>query len=216
MAANYLLSLYMLKDLPAAMDSAPHDALAIFLVAFSVVFGDLFSGVFHWSVDNYGNGKTPVLGPVIEAFQGHHGAPWTITYRPFANNVHKICKATIGLMLLTLVAHPSVYVQSFMVLFLNSQILSQEFHKYSHMTQPPAIMAKLQETGLVLSRKAHGAHHSSPFEGNYCILTGWWNELLDSSNFFRKLEKVVYQVTGEEPNCWKLDPELKKMVLETM
>eukprot|EP00953_Heterococcus_sp_UTEX-ZZ885_P041231 21048-Heterococcus_DN1.PRE.1 len=41
------------------------------------------------SVDNYGGLHTPVFGTVIEAFQGHHGSPWTITYRKFANNVHK-------------------------------------------------------------------------------------------------------------------------------
>ena len=42
---------------------------------------DLGSGIFHWSVDNYGNGRTPVLGNIIAAFQGHHTAPWTIVER---------------------------------------------------------------------------------------------------------------------------------------
>lgn len=39
------------------------------------LIADLVSGVFHWSVDNYGDGRTPVFGAVIEAFQGHHGEP---------------------------------------------------------------------------------------------------------------------------------------------
>lgn len=30
------------------------------------------SGIYHWIVDNYGNGSTPVLGSQIAAFQGHH------------------------------------------------------------------------------------------------------------------------------------------------
>lgn len=38
-----------------------------------ILLADLVSGVFHWSVDNYGDGSTPVFGSVIEAFQGHHG-----------------------------------------------------------------------------------------------------------------------------------------------
>lgn len=42
------------------------------------VFADLVSGVFHWSVDNYGDGSTPLFGSVIEAFQGHHGESRTI------------------------------------------------------------------------------------------------------------------------------------------
>lgn len=42
-------------------------------VGAGVLLADLVSGVFHWSVDNYGNRDTPVFGSVIEAFQGHHG-----------------------------------------------------------------------------------------------------------------------------------------------
>ena len=42
------------------------------------------------SGDNYGNGRTPIVGSIIAAFQGHHTAPWTITERGFCNNVSKI------------------------------------------------------------------------------------------------------------------------------
>lgn len=42
-------------------------------VGAGLLLADLVSGVFHWSVDNYGNWQTPVFGSVIEAFQGHHG-----------------------------------------------------------------------------------------------------------------------------------------------
>ena len=57
----------------------------------SWVLADLGSGILHWSVDNYGNGRTPVMGGIIGAFQGHHAAPWTITERGFCNNVIKLC-----------------------------------------------------------------------------------------------------------------------------
>lgn len=61
------------------------------VIVASWVLADFGSGVFHWSVDNYGNGRTPVMGSIIAAFQGHHSAPWTITYRGFCNNVWKLC-----------------------------------------------------------------------------------------------------------------------------
>ena len=64
----------------------------------------------------------------------------------------------------------------------------------------------LQNAGLLISRKAHGAHHKAPFEGNYCIVSGLWNETLDQSGsdqgFFRKLERLVAVHTGVEPRCW--------------
>ena len=51
---------------------------------------DFLTGVYHWSVDNYGSGATPLVGSQIAAFQGHHQKPWTITEREFCNNVHKV------------------------------------------------------------------------------------------------------------------------------
>ena len=45
---------------------------------------------YHFFVDNYGDGETPVFGGQIAAFQGHHQRPWTITEREFSNNVHKV------------------------------------------------------------------------------------------------------------------------------
>jgi hypothetical protein len=42
-------------------------------------FADLGSGVYHWSMDNYGSKDTPIFGTQIEAFQGHHELPVEFT-----------------------------------------------------------------------------------------------------------------------------------------
>jgi hypothetical protein len=44
-------------------------------------------------------------------------------------------------------------------------------------------------------------------QGNYCIVSGVWNPLLDAGgdeqkSFFRNLEKFVLERTGVEPRCW--------------
>ncbi|GMP52561.1 hypothetical protein CsSME_00018324 [Camellia sinensis var. sinensis] len=57
------------------------------------VLADLGSGVYHWAIDNYGGSTTPVFGSQIEAFQGHHKWPWTITRRQFANNIQALARA---------------------------------------------------------------------------------------------------------------------------
>jgi hypothetical protein len=44
------------------------------LLLSSWLLADFGSGVLHWSVDNYGNGRTPIMGSIIAAFQGHHSA----------------------------------------------------------------------------------------------------------------------------------------------
>jgi len=181
--------------------------------AATLLFSDFFSGLFHWASDNYGNKNTPVFGGVIEAFQGHHVNPWTITYRGFFNNVHKIALSAIPLLGVAMLASPDPGWRLFWVVFVNAQMLSQEFHKLSHTIKPPSWAAWLQSKGLIIGRRAHGQHHNSPFEAHYCILTGWCNPALDRSGVWRRAEALVYRLNGQEPNCWKDDPDLKRKAL---
>jgi ubiquitin-conjugating enzyme E2 variant len=181
------------------------------LVISSIILGDFATGVFHWSVDNYGSIKTPVFGAVCVAFQGHHDTPWTITFRSFANNVFKICYATIGFLSFLMIANPGPLTRIFLTLFINWWMLSQEFHKMAHMKVAPPRWKFLQDKGIILSKKEHGLHHTSPFEGHYCILTGICNPILDNTKFFRHLERIVYRITGNIPNTWKADPSLREV-----
>lgn len=71
----------------------------------------------------------------------------------------------------------------------------------------PAFVWMAQDAGLLISRKDHGAHHKAPFDGNYCIVSGMWNPILDqdgdeNKSFFRSMERLVYSVYGVEPRCW--------------
>jgi len=185
----------------ASTSSSAAVAIAAFL---GYVFADLGSGVFHWSVDNYGNDRTPVVGGVIAAFQGHHLYPWTITKREFCNNIHKVALPTIPLQAGLLAAPLPGTADVFLAVFTSCVVLSQLFHSWSHCrkSQLPAPVIALQDAGILVSRKAHGQHHRLPFDGNYCIVSGAWNNYLDSSGFFRNLENIVYERTKVEPRCW--------------
>lgn len=68
--------------------------------------------------------------------------------------------------------------------------------------RPAPFYHKPQDAGVLIGRREHGAHHKPNFEGNYCIVSGWWNAPLDNAGFFRWLEKVVLARTGVEPRCW--------------
>jgi hypothetical protein len=87
LAANAISQLYSQTEGNVALTAAA----SLSTVLASYTLADFGSGVLHWSVDNYGNGRTPIMGSIIAAFQGHHSAPWTITYRGFCNNVWKLC-----------------------------------------------------------------------------------------------------------------------------
>jgi hypothetical protein len=78
------MSIYCHEAPYSSCDLSPHFEKTHLLPA------DFLTGVYHWSVDNYGDGSTPIVGSQIAAFQGHHQKPWTITEREFCNNVHKV------------------------------------------------------------------------------------------------------------------------------
>jgi ubiquitin-conjugating enzyme E2 variant len=102
----------------------------------------------------------------------------------------------------------SPWLPLFMQAFLPSMTflccMSQQFHAWSHMkkSELPGFVVALQDANLLIGRKAHGAHHKPNFEGNYSIVSGWWNPLLDNTGFFRGLEKAIAAATGVEPRCW--------------
>ena len=192
-------------------------AFSVATIVASWVAADFGSGVFHWSVDNYGNGRTPVMGNIIAAFQGHHSAPWTITYRGFCNNVYKLC-IPFGIptvAAINFLSGDNSMAALFFTFFCWTEIMSQELHKWSHQTKAevPSFVNVLQELGITIGRVPHAKHHTAPFEGNYCIVSGLCNETLDRSGFFRRMEHAVYKINGVESNAWKLDPELKERTL---
>ena len=47
-----------------------YPVVSFFTIVSSIILGDLATGIFHWSVDNYGSIKTPIFGSVCAAFQG--------------------------------------------------------------------------------------------------------------------------------------------------
>lgn len=168
------------------------------------ILADLASGVYHWAIDNYGGPSTPIVGAQIEAFQGHHKWPWFITRRQVANNLHALGRAvTFSLLPLVLLVNDPVE-HAFVALFSGCIMFSQQFHAWAHGTRsrlPPLVVA-LQEAGVLVSRSQHAAHHRPPYNNNYCIVSGAWNEFLDKHKVFEALEMMVFFKLRVRPRSW--------------
>ncbi|KAI5641829.1 hypothetical protein M9H77_00377 [Catharanthus roseus] len=180
------------------------------------VLADLGSGVYHWGIDNYGNAETPVFGAQIEAFQGHHKWPWTITRRQFANNLHALSRAiTFTVLPIDLICNDPVLL-GFVGTCAGCIMFSQQFHAWSHSTKSklhPLVVA-LQDAGILVSRSMHAAHHRAPYNNNYCIVSGIWNEFLDKHKVFEALELILFFKTGTRPRSWS-EPSSKWTEEET-
>lgn len=196
--------------------NTPQEAFQLFLgTLFGFLFADFGTGCYHFAVDNYGSEKTPIFGYQIAAFQGHHKSPWTITQRPFSNNIYRLTIPTTPQVLGVLALGDTLPIgfASFWVSSLMFIVLSQEFHKWAHMTTCGPTVSFFQNLGLIIAKKDHGKHHASPFGEKYCIVSGTFNRWLDDSSFFRRLEKIIYRRWGVEPISWKLDKRLKEKAL---
>jgi hypothetical protein len=73
---------------------------------------------------------------------------------------------------------------------------TNQFHKWAHEDEPPALVVALMKAHLILETKHHDVHHTPPFDQYYCITTGWLNPLLDKIQFFKRTEALILAVTG--------------------
>ncbi|KAF6168017.1 hypothetical protein GIB67_011402 [Kingdonia uniflora] len=172
-------------------------------------FADLGSGVYHWAIDNYGDASTPVFGSQIDAFQGHHKWPWTITKREFANNLHSLGRVITFVVVPVDVLVNDPVVHAFFGMSCGCIMFSQQFHAWAHGTKSrlPPIVVALQDAGVLISRLDHAEHHRQPYNNNYCIVSGVWNGVLDELMVFQALEMALFFRFGVQPRSWS-EPNL--------
>ncbi|XP_058217629.1 fatty acid desaturase 4, chloroplastic-like [Rhododendron vialii] len=179
------------------------------------LLADLSSGVYHWAIDNYGSASTPIFGFQIESFQYHHESPWTLTRSQFAHNIHKLARGiTFAVLPLDLFCN-GPFLHGFVALYSGCIMFSQHFHYWAHDTKSrlPRLVVALQDAGLLLSRSQHGVHHRPPYNKNYCIVSGVWNELLSAYKVFETLETFLFLKlgvrprSGNEPKSAWVDPK---------
>ena len=168
------------------------------VVILAYATADFVSGVVHFLADNFGSPETPVFGPAfIKPFRDHHTDPKGILYHPFMIANGNNCLVSLPPLLFVWLVVPvttsrNAFVLGSFILFLSLAIfLTNQFHKWAHMDEPPAWVGLLQRSGLVLSKEHHDIHHASPFDTYYCITAGWWNPLLERTGFFEKAERVI-------------------------
>src|SRR3712207_3768273 len=166
------------------------------LAVLAYLAADFISGFVHFLADNFGSSETPIIGPgFISGFREHHVDPRGITRHDFIDTNGNNSLVSLPFMLLVWLAVPieatvSGYLfGAFFLLLCLAVFLTNQFHKWAHMEDPPSLAVWLQRRGLVLSKEHHDIHHASPYDTYYCITVGVWNPLLDRTRFFERTER---------------------------
>jgi sterol desaturase/sphingolipid hydroxylase (fatty acid hydroxylase superfamily) len=169
-----------------------------------VALADLSSGLVHWAADTWGRGDLPVVGPrLLIPFRVHHLNPDDFLRRSFLDTNGDVAALAllplIGLLWLPLDSGPAQVLAVVGLGFCALGSLTNQIHQWAHMVAPPRGVALLQGAGLLLSPRDHARHHGRPYDGDYCITTGWWNRPLEAIRFFRRLERAIAGLTGAVP-----------------
>ena len=120
---------------------------------------------------------------LIRSFREHHVDPSEICNHDFFETNGDSCMVCLPLLLpLLLVPHGltarQLFVYSFLVSLCFWVMLTNQFHKWAHSGNPPALVRVLQQCNIILNQRDHNLHHKRPFDTYYRITTGWMNEPL--------------------------------------
>lgn len=195
---------YYVHDSEVDSSSKYYGVLVTFV---AILLADFISGVAHWYCDTWGTPETPIFGVLIRSFREHHVDQMAITRHDFietnGDNFMSIVPALAVMCFLPI--NPfgicGIVAHTFLLALCIYIALTNQFHKWSHERKRHPIVQWLMSNNLILSFRAHKLHHHGEFDIGYCITTGWLNPILDATNFWRFMEKVVTMSTGAIPRA---------------
>lgn len=167
---------------------------------FSFLAADLVSGIVHFLADTFGTEKTPVLGStLIRPFRDHHIDPLGITRHDFIETNGSNCLVSLPVLIPCYFFVPTNNflgwgVATFIQMFLLNIFLTNQFHKWAHLPEPPFWILWLQKYHLILPHQHHQVHHTPPFNTYYCITVGWLNPILLRIGFFPWLKRIFHRI----------------------
>lgn len=170
--------------------------LVVFQTIGVILAVDFASGLVHWLEDSYGSKKWPILGKwVIEPNIRHHLQPRYFTKSTFwkRNLVTAILAGSL-LLFITLMG----WFHWTWTLAAAIGAITNEIHCWAHRSprENGKVITFLQKAKVLQSPRSHATHHTDPTDRSYCSVTDWLNPLLDSIDFFARIERLVLKTTG--------------------
>jgi ubiquitin-conjugating enzyme E2 variant len=200
----------------------PHTGpwLLLSAVLLGYLAADFVSGFVHWMGDTWGSPTMPILGKAfVRPFREHHVDEKAITRHDFIETNGNNCAISIPVALACVVMPHSSQFWVFLASFLGSMIFwvmaTNQFHKWSHLDEPGAVIGFLQRVHLILPPDHHRIHHTAPYNKYYCITVGWLNKPLAMIAFFPTAERLVTWATGLLPRQDDIGAEAAAAVVQS-
>jgi ubiquitin-conjugating enzyme E2 variant len=172
-------------------------AATLAMLAAGYVMADLLTGFVHWFCDTFFEETTPIIGPhLIASFREHHRDPLLMTRHGFlelTGSSFRGLAPVLGAYLWLGSAAP-VWVDAFAFALGSGAVATNLLHRWAHESDPPPIARLLQASGLVLTPRRHGRHHSPPYAAAYCVTTGWLNPICERLGVWKRAEAALVAI----------------------
>ncbi len=190
-------------------------AWVVLLWPLGVVGAALATGFLHVVADNFGDEKTPLLGPAfVFRFRQHHEHPGIICTLSFRElNAPAITLCTPILLVLALwvptdTTRWGLAATSTGVVFLVFGAFTNQIHRFAHARRPchPIIRA-LQRSGLLLRPEHHAVHHRAPHDVHFSITNGWLDPWLDRTGAWHLAARMLVALGARQAPESVLGPQ---------
>jgi ubiquitin-conjugating enzyme E2 variant len=168
----------------------------------AVLLADLVSGLVHWAEDTYirfkPRRKVRLFNLIARDNAIHHRRPRAFLERSWWQSSWDLL--LVGGAILG-AAMAAGHLSWALLLFVLLSVNANQLHKWAHRNprENPTFVTWLQRAHLLQSPRHHGRHHAGRKDSHYCVVTSFLNPLLEEVDFWRRLERVVQQVTGRVP-----------------
>jgi ubiquitin-conjugating enzyme E2 variant len=166
-----------------------HHFLLVALLAIPAAWlaSDLLSGLAHWSLDTFGNTRTPFIGSaLIRPFREHHTHPEEMTRHDFVETHGSSCFGALPVLsaaaIVAVETWTGILAQAVLLFTGFGLLATNQCHKWAHMDESatPRFVRWAQRRWLVLPREHHRVHHTPPFDTHFCVSNGWLNSAFDA------------------------------------
>jgi len=170
--------------------------MIILKIVVIILITDLLAGFFHFLLDQYGRPDARFFKNAIEINLAHHDNPRKMVDRGYwdlTKDSWYIGAAIFGISLIW-----GFYWEVLLFAMIGAQ--ANMIHKWAHMkkSEKGAFVNFLQRIKILQHKRHHGKHHKKPFDSYFCVMTNFWNPILEKIYFWEGVVKF-FKLFGIQP-----------------
>jgi hypothetical protein len=152
-----------------------------------ILLADFATGIFHFYADRYGVMNSKFLTNSINGLLIHHHDPRKMLELSYWNLTKGVYIFGCIVFLISLLFGFYWEVLFFVLVSAQANLI----HKWSHQfdDETPKIAQYLQKLSIIQHKNHHLNHHNGRYDGYYCVMTNFWNPILEKMYFWEGVVK---------------------------